>query len=392
MALHRQRVSQAVRYGTKAAADFGVVADGVTDNAAALQALLDLRGVIDLPGGNIVFNSPIKIKAGTVLRGATRGSVGGTTLVPIYTGSEYPIQIDGANGSVADNGWVFNTDLEDLYVDASNVGGSGTHIVNISAVYTCALRRVTVSNPVGVSGRSAIRISKANHLELDGVRVNMASTTKMPTGIDVNSADGPISGLLLKNCDTEICTTGVKFTGTTHAIVANVLSHYAEACETYIDWNSANTQSQLTIIGGLLDCEPNSTGIKLRQSNATIVGTFVGNSPQYALDTAGAASSNAWFVLGGMYAGGVNDPSNSLSLNNAGVINVGGGDRSGTATFGGATTCAVTFPYAMQNANYRVLLGPSDNKTYWVTSKTTTGFTLNASATSSATVDWMIRN
>lgn len=63
---------------------------------------------------------------------------------------------------------------------------------------------------------------------------------------------------------------------------------------------------------------------------------------------------------------------------------------SGTATFAAATTVAVSFAAAQPDANYGVVLGPTANKTFWVTAKGVNGFTLNASSTSSDAVDWFV--
>lgn len=62
----------------------------------------------------------------------------------------------------------------------------------------------------------------------------------------------------------------------------------------------------------------------------------------------------------------------------------------GSATFAAATTRAVTFGTAQVDTNYYITIAANANKTFWVTSKTTSGFTLNASAVSSDTVDWML--
>jgi hypothetical protein len=62
----------------------------------------------------------------------------------------------------------------------------------------------------------------------------------------------------------------------------------------------------------------------------------------------------------------------------------------GSATFAAGTSVAVAFSSVQPDANYKVLLGPQANKNFWVTNKTVSSFTINASATSSDTVDWAI--
>jgi len=62
----------------------------------------------------------------------------------------------------------------------------------------------------------------------------------------------------------------------------------------------------------------------------------------------------------------------------------------GTAVFTGAASVTVAFNAAEPDANYNIGLGPQANETMWVTSKTTSGFTLNSSnASSMAKCDWI---
>lgn len=62
----------------------------------------------------------------------------------------------------------------------------------------------------------------------------------------------------------------------------------------------------------------------------------------------------------------------------------------GTATFAAATTATVTFTTAEPTANYNVAVEAPEDRRVWVTSKATTGFTLNVSASSSATYTWTV--
>jgi hypothetical protein len=63
----------------------------------------------------------------------------------------------------------------------------------------------------------------------------------------------------------------------------------------------------------------------------------------------------------------------------------------GSVTFTGAATKAVTFGTAESDTTYFVAISGNINETFWVTSKTTGGFTMNSSnAASVATVDWIL--
>lgn len=69
---------------------------------------------------------------------------------------------------------------------------------------------------------------------------------------------------------------------------------------------------------------------------------------------------------------------------------VGGIKYSGKATFGNALAVTVVLPAAEADNNYRVLLGPLANKTFWITNKLVGQFTINASALSTDDIDWAL--
>jgi len=62
----------------------------------------------------------------------------------------------------------------------------------------------------------------------------------------------------------------------------------------------------------------------------------------------------------------------------------------GSATFAAATSVVVTTGYTMASANYSVNIDANTNRTFWVTGKTTTQFTINAAAANSDTVGWVL--
>jgi hypothetical protein len=62
----------------------------------------------------------------------------------------------------------------------------------------------------------------------------------------------------------------------------------------------------------------------------------------------------------------------------------------GSCTFAAATTCSVSFGTAEPDTSYFIVLGCNANKTFWWSSKAMTGFTLNVSASSSDTCDWVL--
>lgn len=62
----------------------------------------------------------------------------------------------------------------------------------------------------------------------------------------------------------------------------------------------------------------------------------------------------------------------------------------GSVTFAAATTAAVTFTTAEGNANYNIWPAAPDTKVYWASSKTTTGFTMNASGVHTGAVAYQL--
>ena len=372
---------------------YGAYGDGVHDDTTAIQAALDLKGEIYFPPGRYYCTAPLKFYEDTTVRGAGLGSTSLTTIAMSYSGASFPIQIMGTN--TANGTWVYNLLLENIYFDAGGWTGSADAFMNVSGAYSCDLRKFTIDTPN--YAKAGLRISKVNDLTVTA-RISH-SVTDLTLGIDVTSTDGAVNLLRLINCDVELCTTGVKFTGTTNAITCDILSHYTEENDTAIDWNSSNAQSKLTMIGGYLDSPSGSTGVKIRQSNVTLLGVGVTSTATYGVDLAGASSHQGIHILGGIYVGGVNDPSNYATLNNTTKVNVGGGDVRGSATGTGgsmATTgVAVAFDYGMEDATYFVNITGNANETFWIqaASKTAAGFTINSSnATSTATIDWSIRN
>ena len=62
----------------------------------------------------------------------------------------------------------------------------------------------------------------------------------------------------------------------------------------------------------------------------------------------------------------------------------------GTVTFSAATTKAVMFGVAEPDASYFIALSGNATGYCWVTSKATTGFTINCSVSNSNAVDWLL--
>jgi hypothetical protein len=102
-----------------------------------------------------------------------------------------------------------------------------------------------------------------------------------------------------------------------------------------------------------------STGWKVRARD----NQFIGGAPTYCTDF--DAGKTAWHAA------------DDIAL-------------SGSTTFATATTAAVTLSITLPSTSYKITYSANENKTFWVSTKTTTGWTWNASASSVATVDWHV--
>jgi hypothetical protein len=62
----------------------------------------------------------------------------------------------------------------------------------------------------------------------------------------------------------------------------------------------------------------------------------------------------------------------------------------GTVTFAAATSAAVTLTEAQPDTDYNVHIDAPEERTAWVTAKTTAGFTINVDTSSSAEYGWTL--
>ena len=93
--------------------------------------------------------------------------------------------------------------------------------------------------------------------------------------------------------------------------------------------------------------------------------------------------------IGSKIVSAVSSNANALTTSNAALYNT-VNVESGTVAFPASNTVAVTLPTAMPDTNYRIALSANAQETVYVTTKTTTSFTLKSSnAGSTASVDWV---
>lgn len=172
------------------ARDFGVMADGSTDDSTAINALIVAvnaigGGVIELPAGTIKCN--IVLLPGIILKGQGRGQnasgVGGTPMPPVYTfagGGTTLIPQSAASPVIAADG----TSGSDAWGEFS-------------------IRDLKVSNTGGaiVSGSIGIRASLSRELDISNVEIR-----NMDTGLQLGgTAAGTTWSFLITNSSIQDC-------------------------------------------------------------------------------------------------------------------------------------------------------------------------------------------
>lgn len=239
----------------------------------------------------------------------------------------------------------------------------------------------------------------ANGVVIDGVPFEGGTTAIHAS----QNTTVPVSGLRITNCRIETYTTFLSLTGATTqpAVPVYLAGNYLlPDVTTYI--NNPNNlyiykldSSQNPPISPVLDTYAGLTiNNRGATGNALTLKAGVVDTGFILQDTAGATSI-AMRDRGGGFSEILGGASDSLRL--SGIQGLSGTSTSarnlrGTATFAAATTVAVTFAFTETNTSYFVYLTPQADPVgrLWVSGKTTGGFTINNSSSTSIAVDWLI--
>ena len=114
------------RLGIVSVKDFGAAGNGVTDDTAAIQAALDVGGVVEIPTGTYNISTTLSVGQNTMIRG-----VGWNNSIINYSGDTSAVQIAGNN--------VF---LTNLLVNCTGTPTSGGAIATADDLYGVYLSRV----------------------------------------------------------------------------------------------------------------------------------------------------------------------------------------------------------------------------------------------------------
>lgn len=155
-------------------------------------------------------------------------------------------------------------------------------------------------------------------------------------------------------------------------------------------------------------CEAFTNGIRLGNTTATthtrMFAPILINTPTVGTGISIASGTTRTTIYDPLYSGLTTNLSNSAAVGQVFLFDQGAligmtglsgsystaSNTNGSCTFSAATTCTVTFGTAQSDTSYKIQLGCNGNKTFYWSSKTTGGFTINGSSSGSDTCDWWI--
>lgn len=341
---------------------FGCARDGSTDDTTCLQTALNS---ISSGGGKLVAGkgtykitavlsvpSDIQIEGEGMAATFFKGQITSAIFRSPNTASKYYrwtfVNFTCDNTDKANAGGIcFDlTNVDDARferVNAQNVetgykidAGSGQTAANNTLLDVYCLTAVTCAS-----------IKKGATTELRGFRAN-----NVTTGIDINDS----TGTYLWSPKIEAFTTGIRLgatTATTHTRLFSPILINTPTVGTGISITSGTTRTTIY--------DPLYSGLTTNLSNSAAAGQV------FLFDQ---GSLIGMVGLSGSYATASN--------------------TNGTCTFSASTTCTVTFGTAQTDTSYKIQLGCNGNKTFYWSSKTTGGFTINGSSSGSDTCDWWI--
>lgn len=249
--------------------------------------------------------------------------------------------------------------------------------------------------------------SSPNAVNIDG---NFFEGPVTSTAISLVSSSSPyhVSGTRITNNRFESVNTAVSLTGLgiTVQLPTYMSGNYADTAVTNYVVNASNipiVMLDASLVGAPMGpmITHNQQGVVLRNDDGAFDSLTL-RTPSLnrgvVLQTYGGDDVGSWryrnamggsgTLIGGTYS--PYRPFGIVACQGLSTRDTPANNLAGQATLSAATTVAVSFPVAEVDANYIVIIAPTAERIFWVTSKTTAGFTINSNTAVTATVGWMI--
>ena len=407
------------------ATDYGVVADGTTDNytglTAAIAALGTAGGVVRLPAGEINCGTSLDLsgKFGVTLRGAGKSpTLHNQATVLKFTGTTGPfLNVKSSNsitiqdirivhtsasftGYLLDGSHSTSSDTSQLVVERCHFGsydglqhtafGMQLDKVISSTIRDCTFDAlaggIDGQNPAGGSYSNVITLDGCSFNDVQNVPVRYCGESWNITGCTFEPRQSGIAGAVQTTALTPI--KGMNFSG-------NWLGDVSPGSSTWIILYGKGATFTGNRFGGT------ATGAAI-SLNAFTGFTASGNAfvlfnTVFSFDTAGCTDfiefSNNYDTCTSIY--GTTGNQNSFATGTTGYTILPNGMlmQYGRSTVTTGTPLAITFGKAFSNANYAFTATPYSpsgaNNTVYATTIGTTGITLNVNGTAgSSVVHW----
>ena len=230
----------------------------------------------------------------------------------------------------------------------------GIEINNLGVVYHASGTRITNNRFESID----------TAVELTGT----GTTVQLPTYMSGNYADTSVTNYIVNSLNIPIVMLDFVIVGSPMG-PAKMVNQEGVLIE------AINASSEpLTLIPANI-----GTGLALKLANGTLLGKI-----QY---------SNAAGGNGTQIAGSYTPDYRPLTIKGCQGIaarDTSANNLAGTATFSASTSVVVNLPIAETDSNYLIFFDNPANQTLWVTSKTTTNFTINSSVSNSTTIGWLL--
>jgi len=391
--------------------DFGAKGDGTTDDTTAIQAALTAGAgnKVYFPTGTYKVTSTLTISTGTSIE------FNGNNAVINYTGTGACLQAASVKHIT-----IFRPNIVLSSADSAAIG-----IQFLGGWF------IKIDHPIitGVTGQTGINIVSSNTGALGwgsymieifqsyfngmtyGIKTSkQTSDTVSNTHISVYDGWGnnTLYPLYFRNVNTfniygftpESCTDGINLASCSSGLIHLGEADYSGYAVNFPDNTCSGISVFLPSLAG--------TGTAVNTTNYT-PNLYLSNSIRLNGNPSGA-TNNYYYTMSSVFSygqsmletvnGGGFDRNlrtyddvklqrlyNVSSISSGGVV---GTNLRGTATFSSATTKAVVFGTAEPDASYYVTLGGNAAGYCWITSKTTSGFTINCSSSNSNAVDWIL--